>query len=531
MKKKLVSLVSLTFLVGLVSLTSCQKENTLGNGTQFRATMEDCSSQTGKTVLNGTALEWVSGDQIAIFGTAGGGIYSATPQSDATIAVFDNVSGETGNAPFRAFYPTTLTTDGVNISLPKTQTYVEGSINEFPMYAESGNNELTFKNLCGALKLHLTKAGTSISSIAVTAASPINGTFSVDYNGGNPELDYVSGGTNTTKLTCSTAQSIADGKDFYIYLPEGSYTGLEIVLNTNEGGYCVKTSNRAIIVTRSRYTLITLGGDDLTFTTPQSLTGFFSVSATQQVRFAKGNLQYRASTGTWRFAENQWDYVGTHMPNRMPEQSSTEHFGGTVVGSDNYYVSDSYNGWIDLFGWGTGNNPTLTIMDPNHYEYYSTFTDWGTAISGSNTTNPWRTLTQVEWKYVIRDRANASSKRGFGTVNDVYGLILLPDSWTLPDGLTFYNGTYFSNSYSAEEWAEMEAAGALFLPAAGYRAYSEPEAGTWYVGYWGRYWTSTPNETVNHSCYVTINQGFVSANASGHTDRWFGYSVRLVKNN
>ena len=184
MKKNLVFLFEIVALVGLVSLTSCKKEK-LGNGTQFRATMENCTSQNGKTVLNGTALEWVSGDQIAIYGTAGGGIYSATPQSPATMAVFDNVSGESGNAPFRAFYPTTLTTDGANISLPKTQTYIEGSINEFPMYAESSSNELTFKNLCGALKLHLTKASTSISSIAVTAASPINGTFSVDYNGGN----------------------------------------------------------------------------------------------------------------------------------------------------------------------------------------------------------------------------------------------------------------------------------------------------------------------------------------------------------
>ena len=101
MKKNLVSLVSLVCLVGLVSLTSCKKENTQGNGTQFRATMEDCNA--AKTELNGTALEWVSGDQIAVYGTAGCGIYSATPQTPATTAVFDNVSGETGNSPFRAF--------------------------------------------------------------------------------------------------------------------------------------------------------------------------------------------------------------------------------------------------------------------------------------------------------------------------------------------------------------------------------------------------------------------------------------------
>ena len=169
MKKNLVSLMSLALLVGLVSLTSCKKENTLGNGTQFRATVEDCTSLNGKTALDGFNLNWVAGDQIAIYGTAGAGIYSATPQTPATVAVFDNVSGSTGDGPFRAFYPSTLTTDGVNITLPTTQTYVEGSINEFPMYAESNDNQLAFKNLCGVLKLDLTKANINISTITITA--------------------------------------------------------------------------------------------------------------------------------------------------------------------------------------------------------------------------------------------------------------------------------------------------------------------------------------------------------------------------
>ena len=62
-----------------------------------------------------------------------------------------------------------------------------------------------------------------------------------------------------------------------------------------------------------------------------ALVGLFSISPTQQVRFAPGNLQYQASTNTWRFAEHQWD----------------------VIGSDNSDISSTYSGWIDLFGWGT----------------------------------------------------------------------------------------------------------------------------------------------------------------------------------
>lgn len=55
-------------------------------------------------------------------------------------------------------------------------------------------------------------------------------------------------------------------------------------------------------------------GIDLNLHFTGAISGLFSVGATQQVWFSQGNLQYRASTNTWRFAENQWDYVGTQNP-------------------------------------------------------------------------------------------------------------------------------------------------------------------------------------------------------------------------
>ena len=39
--------------------------------------------------------------------------------------------------------------------------------------------------------------------------------------------------------------------------------------------------------------------------------GYFSINANgQQVQFSQGNLQYRAATHTWRFAQHQYDVVG-----------------------------------------------------------------------------------------------------------------------------------------------------------------------------------------------------------------------------
>ena len=557
MKRTLVSLLSLTALFSLLTLTSCQKEQ-MGNGRQFRATMEGCTGQNDKTVLDGTALNWVEGDQIVVYGNAGSGLYTATPQTPATVALFDNVSGETGDGPFRAYYPSTLTTDGVNITLPAAQTYVAGSINEFPMYAESGNNQLAFKNLCGVLKLHLTKANTSISTIAVTANTEINGAFSIDFTNGIPETDYVSDGTNTTLLTCATAQAIDNGADFYIYLPADSYTGLQIEMNTDDGKYCVKTANTTINVVRSQYTLVSLGENDLDFVEPLpegALPGLFSVSATQQVRFSQGNLQYQASTDTWRFAEHQYDYVGgtfyvSNFFEDIPYTVGNVYENG--IQCNNLNIGPNYSGWMDLFGWGTGNNPTLASSEDNRY---NTFFDWGinSISNGGNRPNTWRTLTIYEWEYLFFTRTDAFSKNAPGNVNGVPGIIILPDNWTLPTGCSFTydsygygNVWYADNTYSLSQWAEMEAAGAVFLPAAGYLYRDNGTGYNWGnmqvdIQYYpwsghvadGEYWSSSIlQNSTDGSCNLKfICNGIEHADYHDGTNKCNGNSVRLVQNN
>jgi hypothetical protein len=60
-------------------------------------------------------------------------------------------------------------------------------------------------------------------------------------------------------------------------------------------------------------------------------TGVFSVGEDKQMLFSPGNLQYRPSTNTWRFAEQQYDAMGVR----------------------NQFIAPDYTGWIDLFGWGT----------------------------------------------------------------------------------------------------------------------------------------------------------------------------------
>ena len=247
------------------------------------------------------------------------------------------------------------------------------------------------------------------------------------------------------------------------------------------------------------------------------LSGAFSASATKQVCFSKGNLQYQASTKTWRFAGNQYDYIG----------------------SDNANISDTYTGWIDLFGWGTGSNPTNTSTTYNDYQ---TFVDWGTNTIGTDASNTWRTLTINEWYYIFYARANAQNLFGLGKVNEVNGTIILPDNWIAPAGITFipstekgladrggydyYNsngGNYAHNTYTLSDWHMMEDAGAVFLPAAG----SRDGQGVSYVQYFGYYWSSTAYNFYNLAYRLYFDDRSLAPQS--YNGCYYGCSVRLVQ--
>ncbi len=230
----------------------------------------------------------------------------------------------------------------------------------------------------------------------------------------------------------------------------------------------------------------------------------FSVSATKQVYFSSGNLQYHCKNKEWCFAPLQYNYRGHANEN----------------------ISETYNNYIDLFGWGTGSNPTLASPDLDDYVQS---VDWGTNINDGNT---WRTLSYYEWNYILFDRENASDKLGVAGIADggVQGLVLLPDEWTLPEGLTFNSGFTrntnfpykFVNDYSYTDWQKMEQYGAVFLPAAGYRGYG---ATAWNYSSEGNYWSSTTSK--DKSSAYSIN--FISHEISWNSDKYCcGNSVRLV---
>ena len=245
------------------------------------------------------------------------------------------------------------------------------------------------------------------------------------------------------------------------------------------------------------------------------INGVFSVSPDKKVMFAKGNLQYQASTKTWRFAEHQWD----------------------MIGEANKNIASSYSGWIDLFGWGTSGyndkNPWMTSTTSTDYgngkrDIAGTNYDWGVNNTNSNDGGcSWRTLTRDEWVYVFNTRStNSGIRYAKATVNGVNGVILLPDNWNSSNYSlikTNKRGASFdSNKISQTDWQnKFEANGAVFLPAAGYRRGTD----VYGVGSYGYYWSASYGGS-DGAYSVRFYDGSLDADLwDFRTD---GRSVRLV---
>ena len=234
-----------------------------------------------------------------------------------------------------------------------------------------------------------------------------------------------------------------------------------------------------------------------------TVNGLFTVNADgDQVQFASGNLRY--TSGAWSFFDHQYDY----------------------------YAEYSADSW-DKFGWSTSGTTYGMSTSTNESLYKGDFVDWGNAVGTG-----WRTLSNDEWAYVVNTRSGstigttANARFAKAVVCDVKGLILFPDTYTHPNGVTAPTGINDTgatgmngNSYDATAWALMESAGCVFLPTAGGRYhYSNPTL-VINAGNEGCYWSSTSNNSTATLLSFKPNTFDPSITDSPR----MGYSVRLVK--
>ena len=147
-----------------------------------------------------------------------------------------------------------------------------------------------------------------------------------------------------------------------------------------------------------------------------------------------------------------------------------------------------------------------------------------------------------EWWYLFKERPRADGLFAHATVNDVHGLILLPDNWQTPEGVKLttskemgftwdenskaYGASvkgYARNKYTAEQWQLLEFAGAVFLPAAGYNGGHE--------SIYGWYWSSSEDADQQSSAHaVSFAENFLSIyNLKGSVGKTNHFAIRFVR--
>lgn len=544
MKKVYTMAIAGLVLAGMMAVAGCKKENgtvTLG------ATIE--SSRGAKVYINGVTPCWHNGDLMRI--------NNQTCTTSAALGSSAQINDVTESSGYRALYPMDVLVDRdadmtggceVAIELPRVQRYEFDGMDQMvkvPMGAYSTSTSLTFRNLCSLVKVVISSRMDSpfrLDSIGLDATRALlsgEGIARIE-GGASDEVTLREGAKRSVSLAfpVEDAPEISQGPRntyvYYIVAPKFDRNDVTIRLYADNGRYAT-FEKQGVELRANSIATVSLTVDELEqgYVDPMTigvLPGLFSVASGRQVHFSKGNLRYSnaghhavadgVGDGTWRFADQQYDCVGN---------------GNTNVGENN-------TGWIDLFGrgcsgWNSGEvcyRPYSASYENGDYfrgSLANTYADWGryNAIeNGGNEPGMWRTLTKDEWSYLFAQRTDAEGKCGAGTVAGIHGVVVLPDEWEQPEGLTFNSGFDAShtgwsmNSYTAEEWQRMETAGAVFLPAAGYRNGTN----VYQVNTTGRYWSTTRDGDIL-SYMLSVGEGGV--NPQNGTSPSEGCSVRLVK--
>lgn len=449
--------------------------------------------------------------------------------------------------------------------------------------SNDGTKKLKFYNFCSLLEVEWTNTSSDaydIIGIEVTVPGVGlygDGKATLDEANSQIVLNDISNNRVNLDITEANRETVAGNgtsRKYYVVLPQFSNKQVTVSIQTMKHSQSTADDQKLKTVTFYTANNVSLVRNKIvplhvsaTPSEDNDLTGYFSVRGdgqgndTYKVVFSRGNLQHVGTnthnTGTWKFADRQYDF-----------------FGASNIATGAINLTNT----VDLFTWS---NSDAGLFGMTTYDYWNdlndfvsstcVFQDWGyyKTISGDNP-QTWFTLSAAEWYYLLHDRVNGQGESLFGKakitgINDMvatysgsaqdvaYGFILLPDDWTdedIPSGLSFTpnssSDTTTHNEYSVSEWARMEAAGAVFLPAAGYgERWGAHSVGSEVMDAYeaGQYWSSTMRSGYGESGFLAFeyrryiwvlksygidyNNGALDAGYDQYW--WYMRSVRLVK--
>lgn len=257
-----------TFIAVISALTSCQKHEVPFESKILTAKIEEVT-QTKTNMDYNNNICWSSGDQvIAFMNSSLGQKYQVTEESvGKTYAHFEVVSEVNGNSLYAGtewehnivYYPYSDDIEAeesgsdyvLNVILPSEQVYALESFGNgaMPMVAVSENNNFTFKNVCGGMKLQL-KGTQKVTSIKIEGKDNeiISGAATVTaYTDSEtkPEIIMSQNASTSVTLTCNSGVQLNESTatEFIIAIPPVCFShGFTVtVVDSNNQNYTIQT--------------------------------------------------------------------------------------------------------------------------------------------------------------------------------------------------------------------------------------------------------------------------------------------------
>ena len=462
----------------LLMAVSCKKDKQTeveNAGSGFRATVESHAGDS-KTHLDDKAVQWDANDAILVksstcdpmeFKTADGG---ASVIFEATETLPENFY----TPDYTAYYPASAFIFD-QLTLPGNQTCAENSFaaGANPMAAQSSDTKLSFRNVCGLLKLELYSATDCyVDNITLTSSKSdemLWGKSIVDFSGGIPSLRALSNGSNKLTLNCNDAlmSTEADHPSSYFFVvPANTLSnGFTVKVTDTDGNTWTKTTSQNTTISRSNITKM------------PSLQVETTAPVYEDVNFhlPSGLLWATCNVGASSPEEYgyyfQWGATTPLAPTDNANWSSCPFNNGSTDYDFAYFMQVKY---------------TVCPNSVLASAYDAARANWG---------GDWRMPTAAEWQELYDNTEH---------------------EWTAQGGV---NGWLFTGK-------GQDVGVTLFFPAAGCH-YGE---NLQYQGTDGWYWSSSLHAYADQNAYYS---NFNSSNFTPATDGWGlrigGYSVRPVR--
>ena len=213
------------------------------------------SAEATRTSLdNSNNVLWSAGDKLSVLymsGSAGfNDEFTLTEGAGQLKGKFEGTMASTEAADYYAVYPFSaeaeITSSVIRMPLPATQKYAAGSfsVGTNPAVAHftyAGRSELSFKNLCGVLKLQIKgESSVKVSSITLTdkAGASLWGTASIPLSSvdGKPEMTLSGGTSDITLSDINVPLSPSAASEFLLVVPAGALSkGFTVRVSDTDG--------------------------------------------------------------------------------------------------------------------------------------------------------------------------------------------------------------------------------------------------------------------------------------------------------